>query len=250
MPRIQPWALGLGLLLATPAAPLGAQSFSGTGQQATDLFALPAGLTVFEVEHRANAGSFAVRLLDGDGRLVEEIARGDGRFAGSKAVRIPEQGRYLLDVTASGAWVVRRRDAPPAAPASPAEVRAGEEAGEAAARQAATGGWLVRGLVGGALAGPVGAAIAVGSAGRSGPRDPALQAQAGADPGFREGFEEAYLAHVRQERRKRAFIGGMLGTGVFLTAVIATVDIASRGGGGTAPPLPPGGEIARTVPFF
>jgi hypothetical protein len=245
MPRIQSWPLVLGLLIATPAAELGAQTFSGSGQQATELFALPAGLSVFEVEHRASAGDFAVRLLADDGRLVEEIARGSGRFAGSKAVRIPEQGRFLLDVSASGAWTVRRREAPRAASAADAPAfRDGAAAGLAAAEGAAGAGWLARGFVGGALAGPIGAALVLGSAGRSGTRDPTLRAQEAADPRFREGFEGAYLAQVRQERRKRAFIGGMLGTGVFLTAVIAAIDIAGRGGAGTGTELPPGVELS------
>ncbi|HEV2130181.1 MAG TPA: hypothetical protein VGR27_03735 [Longimicrobiaceae bacterium] len=235
------------LLLAAPVL-LRAQNISGTGQQATDLFTLPAGLATFEIEHEGE-GAFAVRLLDEQGELIDNLASTTGPFRGSRAVRVPRPGRYLVDVSATGAWSIRLRQRAsdePAASISPAFLH-GEEAGSAAARSVPTTSWLTRGFLGGALAGPVGAAVAVALAGKSGIRAPAaLAGEASGDTAFRRGFEEGFAMQVRHERKKKAFVGGMIGTGIFITALIYTLDIAGSGSGsGPINPPPPGTEAAR-----
>lgn len=82
--------------------------FSGTGPQATEPFELSAGLARFEMTHQGES-NFIVELLDEEGNevgmfsLVNEI----GPYDGSQAVQIPEDGTYLLNVDADGAWTIR-----------------------------------------------------------------------------------------------------------------------------------------------
>lgn len=238
----------LGVLLLLPCA-LAAQQFTGRGQQATALFPLAEGLSVFEVEHRAESGDFVVRLLDEQGQVVEELARGTGRFGGSKAVRVPRSGQYLLDVLATGPWSVRRRAADAAAGPeidSPA-YQQGQEAGMAAAPGAGAG-WLARGLAGGLLAGPLGAGVAVGMASRSDVPLPAPPADgAPLDLAYQDGYQQGFEQRVRANRKRMAFVGGMVGTGVFVFALIQALDIAGSGeGGGTGNPgQGPGTGFAR-----
>jgi len=88
-------------------------TFTGTSQSATDFFELSQGLKTFNMTHQGN-GNFSVTLLDKNGRraggmggleslLVNEI----GSFDGSKAVRISEEGIYLLQVHADGSWSIQ-----------------------------------------------------------------------------------------------------------------------------------------------
>jgi hypothetical protein len=83
------------------------RSFSGSSQEATELFQLPAGLTTFQMEHQGDA-NFIVDLLDEEGNsvsmmgLVNEI----GPFNGSTAERVPEDGVYMLSVQANGPWTI------------------------------------------------------------------------------------------------------------------------------------------------
>lgn len=234
---------------ALAVAPLGAQSFQGTGQEATQLFPLDAGLTVFELSHEG-AGDFRVRLLDEQGGVVEELARATGRFQGSRAVGIPQAGRYLLDVSATGAWSVRRRDAAAAGvvdfAALPDTASPVYKAASEAARQVPTNAWLARGFVGGALAGPIGAAIAVGFADRSRVPSPAMAVHGG--PEQDPGFDEAFAARVRESRKKKAFIGGMVGSGVFLAGMVWVIQIAQGGSGGGASTPDGGGGQFVVVP--
>lgn len=230
------------------AAALQAQSFQGAGQQATDLFSLNAGLAIFEVEHRGT-GAFAVRLLSEHGSVVEEIARGVGPFQGSKAVSIPQGGRFLFDVSATGPWSVRRREGVSAtteAPVMPDTASPTYKAAVAAADEVGTGGWFVRGVIGGALAGPIGAGIVVGFAGRSRVQGPAASDGGGND--HEPGYNEAFAARVRQERKKKAFVGGMVGSGIFIAGLIWAVDIAGGGEGGAPGGEPPPGGVFATIP--
>lgn len=115
-PRSAVPAAGLliALLAATPPGRAAAQDFTGTGQQATALFPLPAGLAVFELQHQGS-GAYAFRLLDENGAVVQELAAGSGTFAGSKAIGVPRAGRYVFDVSATGPWSIHLRPASPAA---------------------------------------------------------------------------------------------------------------------------------------
>ena len=82
-------------------------SFSGDSTAITDFFQLPGGLTRFNLTHQGSS-NFIVKLLDRDGApvggaLVNEV----GSFEGSKAVRVPEDGIYLLQVGADGPWTIQ-----------------------------------------------------------------------------------------------------------------------------------------------
>lgn len=105
----------------------------------------------------------------------------------------------------------------------------GREAGVAAAEDISSLGWFAGGLLGGAVAGPVGAAVAVVYAERSDlPLTPPLPGDGDA---FREGYSDALSERVRADRKKRAFIGGMIGSGIFVFALIQVLDVNGLGGG-------------------
>jgi hypothetical protein len=87
-----------------PAAPL---EFSGTGPQATEQFDLSAGLARFEMTHQGES-NFIVTLLDDEGAEVGSSLMNEiGPIDSSQAVQIPEDGTYLLNVDADGAWTIR-----------------------------------------------------------------------------------------------------------------------------------------------
>lgn len=251
------WPVLLLLLASLPAVGQ-AQSFRGTGQQATELFSLPEGLAVFELTHQGES-QFVVQLLDADGKRVGELARAVGPFDGSKALRIDRGGRYLLDVTANGAWTVTLRDgaapaatttastttasAPSATPVAAAAagnaatgapaaaaLLAGREAGVTAAGRL-SGAWVLRGLVGGTLAGPVGLGFAVHRAGGSTIAPPTPPSPPSADALFTQGFREGFESRTRLNRRKSAFVGGMMGTAILTTALIYFIDPSGSGSG-------------------
>ena len=82
-------------------------SFSGNSQAATDLFELSKGRKTFNMTHQGDR-NFIVNLLDkngadaGRGALVNDI----GPFNGSKAIQVPQDDIYLLQVQASGPWTI------------------------------------------------------------------------------------------------------------------------------------------------
>lgn len=83
------------------------RSFSGNSKTATSLFELSGGLKKFDMTHQGDA-NFIVDLLDENGAsvsmmgLVNEI----GPFDGSKALSVPDDGIYLLQVEANGPWTI------------------------------------------------------------------------------------------------------------------------------------------------
>lgn len=228
--------------VATTASPLSAQQLEGTGSHASPLFALDAGLAVFDVEHHGR-GRFTVLLLDERAEVVARLADTAGAYSGSTAVRVPRSGRYLLDVEADGPWTIRLRGAPadvfaPAAAkaaADPAPLREARLAGEAAA-DAWSWGWFARGLVGGALAGPIGAGFVVHRAGRSDippPPDPAT-----AGPRFLADYRNAYADRLIARRKAAAFAGGIIGSTAFLLALLQWLDVGGDGGRSGSPSGP------------
>lgn len=229
------------------------QVFQGSGQRATEFFFLPAGLEEFQLRHDGESGPFVVSLLDENGDLVVKVVEASGRFEGSGAARVPRGGRYVLNVVATGAWRIERRTSgaagtsPPDSP-SP-DFLEGLAAGRETGGAGSTAGWFARGLFGGAVAGPIGAALAVKLAGSSS-GDPRIEPPAGspADPDFRRGFEAGVQGAIRRQRKKMAFVGGMVGTGVFLAAVVQVVNLVggtSDNGGNPGGPPPPEHAIAR-----
>lgn len=110
--------------LASRAAPehrSGPLVFVGKGQEATSLFSIPSGLVVFKLSHDGSK-NFVVWILNAKGERVELLTNSVGPFAGSKAVRIPDDGPFLLDIQADGPWLVSVVGSGPSQPISPAEL--------------------------------------------------------------------------------------------------------------------------------
>jgi hypothetical protein len=253
MARIHAGAAVVAAALAFTAPPVGAQALTGTGQHATPLFRLEAGLAVFELEHRGR-DRFVVLLLDDRAQVVARLADAPGAFTGSKAVRVPRSGSYLLDIQADGDWMVRLRDAPVGAlrpilagesgsAPDPERAAAARLAGEAAAG-GWSWGWFTRGLVGGALAGPFGAGYVVHRAGSGGielPPDPAPEL---VDPQDLTSYRDAYQSRLAARRRSAALAGGLVGTAAFLYALLRWIDVGGEAGG---TPPPPGSTPQLTI---
>lgn len=257
-------ALALTIFVGVGADRVVAQDFSGTGQQATQLFHMPAGLAVFELQHQGS-GAFTFRLLDRTGGVVQELASGSGAFSGSKAVRIPAEGDYLFDVGGAGTWSIRLRPAATAVPAvtvaAPNAAPAGlplpdsiavipaAERGRRAGVQAGKGaepwswGWFGKGLVAGTLTGPVGMsvmAVVAGHGSTPAAPGPAGGLDGGNDPLYGEGFRRGFRAGVISGRREAALVGGMVGTAAFAFAMLKVLHISISGGEtGTRPPGDP-----------
>lgn len=87
-------------------------NFTGNSQAATDFFQLSEGLKTFEMTHQGG-GHFSVALLDANGAqaagMDSLVANDVGPFDGSKAVRVPKGGIYLLQVDADGPWSVQAK---------------------------------------------------------------------------------------------------------------------------------------------
>jgi hypothetical protein len=81
-------------------------SLSGEGQQATQLFALSAGLQRVHMTRQGDS-NFIVDLLDENGESVTlGLADEIGPFDGSRAVQVPVDGIYLFSVQANGPWTI------------------------------------------------------------------------------------------------------------------------------------------------
>lgn len=122
---------------ATPSPAPMSYSFTGTTQDATDRFALEAGLSVFRFEH-AGEGHFAVWLLDSQGERVDLLANDAGPIEGAKSEHIETAGNHVLDVKADGPWSVRVEQPRPASAPAP-----GSYAGLYYLNVSANGAWSV-----------------------------------------------------------------------------------------------------------
>lgn len=98
------WEIGVEQPRPT-AAPGLPQTFTGADQGVSGFFAAERGLVRFEMDHQGD-GNWAPILLNADGERIELLANEIGKFQGSKAVRIPRTGIYILDVTANGNWSI------------------------------------------------------------------------------------------------------------------------------------------------
>ena len=78
-------------------------NLSGVGQQASDAVDLVEGLATVKIAH-AGGSHFSIWVLDEKGNRIELLVSETGHFDGSKAFRVPSTGRYILDVSADGAW--------------------------------------------------------------------------------------------------------------------------------------------------
>ncbi|MHB0914774.1 MAG: hypothetical protein ACYC5A_01175 [Thermoleophilia bacterium] len=78
---------------------------SGTGQQASEMFTLEKGLAKFYLAHDGQH-HFGIWLMDDQGQNIDLLVNETGPFDGSKAVKIPNDGTYILDISADGNWTV------------------------------------------------------------------------------------------------------------------------------------------------
>jgi hypothetical protein len=76
---------------------------TGKGPSVTRFVTLPKGVSVFKVSHRGD-GVFRVKVVDLEGRAVEQVVGVVGAYGGSKAVTIEEEGIYLVNIYANGEW--------------------------------------------------------------------------------------------------------------------------------------------------
>ncbi|MGO9596704.1 MAG: hypothetical protein ACLP7Q_01635 [Isosphaeraceae bacterium] len=81
------------------------RSFKGFGQEATRGFSLAEGLAVVKLRHRG-ASNFIVALVNDAGDRVLTFANVIGSCSMSRAVRVPRDGEYLLNVKAEGVWEI------------------------------------------------------------------------------------------------------------------------------------------------
>jgi hypothetical protein len=101
-----------------------ALSFSGEGDQSTRQFELDEGIRVFGADFEGQPQStttthFGVLLISDDpdfpevtvqglrpGIIFNELLEEGETFNGSKAVRVPESGTYVLQVDGEGPWTI------------------------------------------------------------------------------------------------------------------------------------------------
>lgn len=241
-------AIAGGLLAAGSAA---GQSFKGKGPEATKPFPLAEGTVVFEVEHRGE-GAFVVNLVNEQGGVVDEVARGAGVFGGSKGVRVPRTGEYHFDVQAPGTWSVRLL-ATEVTGAETESARQGRAEGTSDADAPGTAGWLGRGFVGGLVGGPIGMGLMLGKVEPASERDAeaAAAAKSSSDLAFAAAYREAFEARLRHRRQRSAMVGGAIGTGVLAFTLIKLIDLGGTGETTEFPGIPttPAVVVPVTIRF-
>jgi hypothetical protein len=129
----------------------------------------------------------------------------------------------LLLVTAVCATPVRAQTSSGTDP----EMARIQELARADASVPGTRGWLGRGFVGGLIAGPVGMAYVVSRAGSTAAAD-ADAAAAGQSLGS-DGlafYRQAFAAKLRTRRATSAFLGGAVGTGILVLAIVQVVNLS------------------------
>jgi hypothetical protein len=84
----------------------------GKGRQASEIFLLEPGLSVFAIHHEGDS-NVIVRLLDREGKSVDTLFNQIGEFEGERGFPIAESGEYLLDVAADGKWTIEIRQPRP-----------------------------------------------------------------------------------------------------------------------------------------
>jgi len=89
-----------------PSSAPATTSFDGSGDAATSLFELSSGLHTINMGHQGER-NFIVSLLDKNGKAVDPVVANEIGVANpSKAVRVPKEDIYLLNVTADGPWTI------------------------------------------------------------------------------------------------------------------------------------------------
>lgn len=80
--------------------------FAGKGPNISRFVMLPKGISVFTISHKGDS-SFRVKILDRDGKYVEQVVGVIGAYNGSKAITMEEDGMYLLNISGTGEWKVK-----------------------------------------------------------------------------------------------------------------------------------------------
>ncbi len=101
-----PWTITVEQPRPTSAPKTGNYVYSA-GKTATDFFDLGKGLKRFAMTHEGDR-NFTVWLLDKNGTQVPGglLANEIGRYEGSRAIQVPKDDIYLLQVEADGIWSV------------------------------------------------------------------------------------------------------------------------------------------------
>ena len=87
------------------SAPKIPTTLTGSGNTASEMFYLDAGLVRFGMTHDGSH-NFIVWLLDSKGNNEELLVNEIGSFDGSKAIGVTKSGIYLLDISADGNWQI------------------------------------------------------------------------------------------------------------------------------------------------
>lgn len=85
---------------------------SGSGDTSTDMMELKSGYIVVEASHNGGA-NFIVKLQGEDGQDIEMLVNAIGNYKGKTYAEIPTDGKYYLNVTASGNWKFSITQEPP-----------------------------------------------------------------------------------------------------------------------------------------
>jgi hypothetical protein len=101
-----PWTIKIEQPRPSSAPESGSYEYH-TGKTATDLFHLGQGLKRFDMTHQGSR-NFTVWLLDKNGGQVNGglLANEIGSYEGSRAIQVPKDDIYLLQVEADGPWSV------------------------------------------------------------------------------------------------------------------------------------------------
>jgi hypothetical protein len=114
--------------------------------------------------------------------------------------------------------------------------------GDTAAARISQFGWFGRGLAAGTIAGPLGTWWMVRRAGDSGvtvPDDRGTHLQS-REPDVAQSYRDAFTRRLHEERKEYAFMGGVLGTGLFTFALLRFTKFTERASGSGDTPGGPG----------
>ena len=117
-----------------------------------------------------------------------------------------------------------------------------EAEGDTAAAKISQFSWFGRGLAAGTIGGPLGTWWVVRRAGQSGvtvPDDQGSRLQS-REPNVVQSYRDAFTRRLHDERKEYAFMGGVLGTGLFTFALLRFTKFTERASGGGDTPGGPG----------
>lgn len=63
------------------------------------------GIAIFTMDH-SGSGHFAVKIKGSNGEYLGLLANDIGNYNGQKTYTVKENGTYILEITASGKWII------------------------------------------------------------------------------------------------------------------------------------------------